>query len=547
MKYVRLPEVLSKRLENGKKGMLAKYGVEYALNLPEFVKKSKATRLEKYGDENFVNSELAKKTKLKKYGSENYNNTEKFRNTCVKNLGVDNPSKLPEVINKTNKTKLKLFGKTMISPSAMRGLTERLKNKTIGYHSPVFKNTMLKKYGVAHCMQNSEISKRMADTTMDKFFEEMLSGDRLESKVIPLFSREQYVGTRNEYEILIPYKFKCNTCNSEFFAAIDGGGIPICKKCNPSSRSKPETEVFEFLKAHLPADCEIRQNDRQLIAPLELDFYIPSKNVAIEFDGIIWHSEGFGGKPRNYHISKTKAAHEKGVKLIHIFEPEWKLRQNIVKRKLLNLIGSREKILEDSSVAPSAEKSIFARKCNIIEITSAVCNEFLKKYHMQGSDKSLVKLGAIYENQLVAVMTFGKGRVAMGVKSAGENEYEMYRFAVGEHTIVGIGSKMLQHFIKTHTPTKITTFADIRYSGMTAFYEKIGFNFDGITQPNYWYFHQTDPYSLKHRFGFQKAALKKRLTSFEPVLSEWENMKKNGYDRIWDCGNLKYIWVNPAS
>ena len=36
--------------------------------------------------------------------------------------------------------------------------------------------------------------------------------------------------------------------------------------------------------------------------------------------------------------------------------------------------------------------------------------------------------------------------------------------------------------------------------------------------------------------------LPKKLNVFNPKLSEWENMKKNKYDRIWDCGNLKYIW-----
>jgi len=34
----------------------------------------------------------------------------------------------------------------------------------------------------------------------------------------------------------------------------------------------------------------------------------------------------------------------------------------------------------------------------------------------------------------------------------------------------------------------------------------------------------------------------KKLANFNPNLSEWENMKNNGYDRIWDCGHLKYEW-----
>ena len=142
-------------------------------------------------------------------------------------------------------------------------------------------------------------------------------------------------------------------------------------------------------------------------------------------------------------------------------------------------------------------------------------------------------------------MTFGKGRVALGTKHAKLNEYEMYRFAVGETPVIGIGGKLLTYFIEKYNPIKITTFADIRYSGLRAFYEKIGFILAGETPPNYWYFNMSNPYKLVHRFGFQKATLSKKLESFDPTLTEWENMKLNGYDRIWDCGNLKYIWTNP--
>lgn len=43
-----------------------------------------------------------------------------------------------------------------------------------------------------------------------------------------------------------------------------------------------------------------------------------------------------------------------------------------------------------------------------------------------------------------------------------------------------------------------------------------------------------------YRFHFRKSVLKNKLEKFDPKLSEWENMKANGYDRIWDCGNLVF-------
>jgi very-short-patch-repair endonuclease len=540
--YTNLPEFKSKVQSSLKKTIKEKYGVSHSSQIPGFALKSKATKKAKYGDENFVNPEKASQTKLEKYGNKNYNNLEKLKSTLLEKYGVENISKLEEFVKKSNDTKFAHFGEQMTSDFAIKSIMERLQNGTLGYQSAAAKQTIREKYGVEHVSQNKNVAAQISSTNIDKFYYSIVSGSRLDGQAVPLFTREEYKGTRGINDEQLFYKFKCTSCDVCFDAVLEDGKVPKCQRCYPSVRSRPELEILEFLKEHLPIDCEIKQNDRQLISPLELDFYIPSKNVAIEFDGIVWHSEFFGEKEKKYHIHKTKMAADKGVKLIHIFENEWVVSKNIVKRKILNLIGSNKIISESHS---TINKSIFARKCKILEIESDVCSKFLQTYHIQGTDRSTVKLGAFFENTLVAVMTFGKGRVALGTKHSKQDEYEMYRFAVGETPVIGIGGKLLTYFIENYKPEKITTFADIRYSGMRAFYEKIGFSFAGITSPNYWYFNMSDPYKLVHRFGFQKGVLHKKLPIFDASITEWENMKNNGFDRIWDCGNLKYIWTNP--
>ena len=47
------------------------------------------------------------------------------------------------------------------------------------------------------------------------------------------------------------------------------------------------------------------------------------------------------------------------------------------------------------------QEHIYARKCIIKEISIIDKNEFLNKYHIQGEDKSKVKLGLFYANELV--------------------------------------------------------------------------------------------------------------------------------------------------
>jgi len=44
------------------------------------------------------------------------------------------------------------------------------------------------------------------------------------------------------------------------------------------------------------------------------------------------------------------------------------------------------------------------------------------------------------------------------------------------------------------------------------------------------------------RQKYQKHKIKDILPIFDEALTEWENMKNNGYDRFWDCGNLVFTF-----
>lgn len=77
-----------------------KYGIDFYPQHQDFVKKQKQTKLERYGDENFVNAEKMLKTKLLKYGRENISNSKKYKETCIKKYGIDNFAKTTEFKNK---------------------------------------------------------------------------------------------------------------------------------------------------------------------------------------------------------------------------------------------------------------------------------------------------------------------------------------------------------------------------------------------------------------------------------------------------------------
>lgn len=291
--------------------------------------------------------------------------------------------------------------------------------------------------------------------------------------------------------------------------------------------SESTKEIINFLNEEFGFDLKI--NDRTLIKPKEIDILIPSKKVGIEFNGLFWHSDLlFSKKKINsklYHLNKTKKCNDNGVRLIHIFENEWYYQEEIVKSRLRIILNS-DKI-----------KRIYARKCVIQEIIKKESSIFLNKTHIQGNYNSKINLGLFYNNKLVSVMTFGKSRFNKKI------EYELIRFSSDLNTIViGGANKLFSYFVKTYNPKSIISYSDKKWNTGNV-YNKLGFNYSYSSNPNYWYFKKNE-LILHSRIKFQKHKLENILFTFNSQLTEWENMKNNGYNRIWDCGNDVFIWSN---
>lgn len=321
---------------------------------------------------------------------------------------------------------------------------------------------------------------------------------------------------------------RCKKCGAEF-VTNNLSYLPyekiLCKHCSEEYQDyKPAVVLYKFLDE---LGVTYIKNDRNVIRPYELDIYIPSHSLAIEVNGNFWHSE-LAGKDKEYHISKTKMANDVGVRLIHIFEDEIVNRFDIVKSRLKTILGFTEKI--------------YARKCLIKELTQQEKREFLNKTHIQGDTNSSINLGLEFNGEIVAAMTFSKERIIYSNSDA--NGYELIRYANKlNSSIIGGFSRLLKHFIKEYKPKSIKTFCDARWSGVnpqTTVYSKCGFAFESLTKPNYWYMYKCDMLSRKHRFTFTKHNILKKNPNLDANKTEWELMQELGYNRIWDCGNMKF-------
>ena len=93
----------------------------------------------------------------------------------------------------------------------------------------------------------------------------------------------------------------------------------------PNKRLKIKTQAKLFMD--IPTENKIL-NYRKLIFPQEVDIYLPDIKLAIEYDGLMFHSQGkskysiFKGVSKNYHLDKTNLVESEGAQLFHIFEGE---------------------------------------------------------------------------------------------------------------------------------------------------------------------------------------------------------------------------------
>lgn len=405
--------------------------------------------------------------------------TDNHKNKCLEKYGVTNYSK-----------------------------TDDYKNKT--------KETNLKKYGVINPMMNPVISQKSKENRSNPIINFEGNFKKIKDRLIKsgidiLTPFSEYYGVADRPT----WKFKCLTCDYSFEKRFDYASLPICRNCNPLPilyKSNEELDLLSFIQQNYTGT--IISGDKKTLNGRELDIFLPDINLAIEYCGLYWHSEISSGKKYKYHYSKYFDCKQKNIQLITIFSDEWIDKNDIVKQCLLSKINQQTKI--------------FARKCTVQEISKTDAQIFLNEVHLQGAPNNISKtIGLFYDNKLVAAMTF---------LNKNKNKVELVRFA-SKNNVVGGASKLLKYFIKTNPEVEsIISFSDNRWSNGNLYYT-LGFEVDGYVPPMQSY---VEKYKKRyHKRIFNKNYLNKLIN--QDFGTEWEKMQKLGYDRIWDCGKIRFI------
>lgn len=281
---------------------------------------------------------------------------------------------------------------------------------------------------------------------------------------------------------------------------------------------KIESEISEWLKS---LGVFFLLNDRKTIKPLEIDFYIPSLNVGIEYCGLYWHSEAKKPDVKHMHFKKLRACRDKGIKLLTIFEDEWLNRKEQVKDFIKHNLGLNC-------------ETVYARKCIVKEINSKGANLFYDKNHIQGKTKGFLHLGLFLKDRLIGCMTASlHHRNIKDFRKAAV----LNRFAIESGLNVPGGASKLFCELKKRVSnsgfSRIISWSDNRWSeGLV--YERLGFYLEKEMPPDYSY--------VKGSVRIMKQNMKKSnlLKMGASGDTELAMSRSLGFYRIWDCGKKRW-------
>lgn len=302
---------------------------------------------------------------------------------------------------------------------------------------------------------------------------------------------------------------ECNQCGKQFQGSLRSLQRGRCFSCAPGGSAAQE-DIAKWIES---LGFNVTRNVRKTLGGLELDIFIEDKKFAIEYNGLYWHSHV--NKTQNYHNNKSAQSENAGIKLMHIFEDEWRDKQNIIK----SMIESRLGIIRHA---------IFARKCKIRQLTKQERKNFFEENHADGDVTSVVAFGLIDDQEKIVY--------ALSLRKPFHKKHEGIEIArccpLKNCNIPGGISKLIKYSKKWCNENgykKIITYVDSRWGGTGNGYNLAGFSLSTVTQPRFWW---TDFERRYNRFKF-KADSSEGLT-------EAQVAEQAGVVKIWGCKNFVF-------
>lgn len=518
---------------------LRRYGHENVASVVEVKAKAAQTNLERYGTvTSLLNPDVqakAAKTNLERYGTihpmQSKEILERQRASVRASTGVDNPMSSQACRDRMRQTFLQHYGvENPMLNAGVRARQQATLQANYGVSNPSHSKVILKRIhggiqastGFRYALQSPQIQQKFRDTCKARYgVDYPIQSNEIKlrlywskrkpinPKALELISSRDF-WLQNQSKMLIEISEELNIPISTtyyFYHYVHGFNCPVSKV------SQAEYDLRRFLAQYYEVQPNVPMAQLgDLQSRLSLDCYIPELKLAFEYNGVYWHSEEYRGS--KYHLQKTLACEQLGIRLVHIWEDDWLNHHSLMLRKLLNLIGK-------------ADRRVYARQCQIVIPTKAQKAEFYGANHVKGSGGGSVDYALMRESEIVAMISFR--HTSQG--------WDLNRYATSCNVPGGF-SRLLKHFQRNHEWTRIYTFADRSWSQGNV-YLRTGFQLVE-EQPPTWY--GVEDGLRINRLQYIHEKLQQRFPDLHGT--QFEIMDQAGIRRIWDCGQLKFELLN---
>ena len=488
------------RKERTRRMYNVKYGCDHPMKNKEVQAHHKKAMLDKYGVDSPLKSDVIRakiiETNRDKFGSE-------WALGCQK------------VRDKSQKTMIDKYGAPYsMQSSVLKDKIQQTMAQRYGQANPMkiekFKqlasNTCFSKYGYSNVMQNMDICMSAIKTRIENYGE--FWPKEIDDKAKTTFLKRYGVDNpAHSAELMDKAKRTCEQNHG-----VPYGCLVPAAQAHVNRISKINIDFHDRLQSK-----EVESEFEFYLDGKFYDLYVPSSKTLIEINptcthNVIknpWYDKGV---KKDYHLYKSITARENGYNCIHIFDwDDW--------NKVIDLIVPKT--------------TIYARNCRILKLSQGATDEFLRKYHLQGTCRGqTLSLGLICNNELVEVITFGLPRYNKNYS------LELLRLcSKSDVTVIGGASKLFTYAINTYELSNVVSYCDMsKFSG--AVYEQIGFEKVKVAPPQeIW---SKDSKKITANLLRQRGYDQLFHTNYGKGASNEQLMLDNGWLPVYDCGQYVF-------
>ena len=364
----------------------------------------------------------------------------------------------------------------------------------------------MQKCGVSNPSKDPAVKAKMAATLMHRYAVSHISHRNLSSATIAILTN--------------PSKFcdaaiGCTVADMATTLKVDQSTIYRlslkyqCRHLMTTPVNSYEQRVTDLLDQ---LNCTYIKHDRSLIAPYEIDIYLPDYKIGIEVGSVFYHSEAIG-RSKNYHKLKWERCKQHGIELFQWFDQDLFDNWHITSSTLSH------------AVARDSVGSAMLYQLTVNGCTNSQIQQFLNIWHSNGYIPT--------HNVSVVVTHCGEIAAVMTIQHNGSNA--VIKQWTTNANCSPLFDRMLRYWISSN---EFTGTIDVRSDNRLdsgQLYSTNGFDLVQVSEPKMWYA-KNQRFENKMLYQKHKLKTKFKLTARDMMQSAATIMKQHGYDRFWDAG-----------